>query len=535
MESNLLLAHELVEEVNRCQNIPDIHFDRIEADNTEKFKSHSWGGTVHLTAHSSLAAAYAAYQLKAALQSDSLGSWLGERTPSFPQRWLWLVGSQPITVGEGLQVAFPYNLEELHLEKQASKIAKRLISLGFNGLIIGGDLGSEAGIKNEKMLSDLIHYLHNYELKIAVKFSTGTDVASLAALLKKNKIDALLWESIFPLQQGPAKSNTLLDLHREELGKIEKVLYPYGCSLLYYIPSPNNLTAKIHASIFNTLSDEAGNKTTITFSPVSGAPFLDHLLPHPFWDTLYKRQASCATPLLPLLNMGSLSLGEGLWPAPPLELIQRFMPSNSRHNFGGAIVLTKYLPCSGTPLDASLWITGHALFHKALSVDMLTIMWLKAFQPEMAQQLWLQGCSYCRQAVKELYYLIDSYKFYESKGRELFSRTELSSRVETSFYNLQAARQQFTKISQPSQQRAGANLAEYFRYFSRDLQRLLAMTTRGRNILLPKFADDKGPSFWTKEGGGKEQTSLLSQPHIDEKIETLHQIFLENNCFRNNV
>lgn len=522
MERVHLLAHEII-----SQTEGKLHLTSMGSGRGEGYCCNVWRKRIYIEADGPLAAAYAAMQLKMADSSGFLADGLGQVAPRFPQRWLWLAGTQIFQVSPGVGVGLPASMSKALSEEQQKNFAARLIRLGFNGVIFGEvaspgacTLGPAASDSN--LLPSLVKVLHGFGIKVGIKPVKLTQLSALETLLQSFPIDAILWESA-PQRDASNKEATKADLHRNELTRLEKILSPFPCQLLYSMRPSSPSEAAAQAPWLAELPDEAGSHTSIAFSAVAGPYTADYLAPNPLWDHLQRRHDPSSTPLLPILNMGSVGSGDGLWPAPPFDLLTRYLPRLYRHPFGGAIVLTKSLPLDGTPLDAALWVCGNALFSPTHTPEVLINIWLQASHPQIDGELWRSACGDGREAIKETYLLLAALREYETSGKEIFSREELLCHGNKALCCLHAARQQYNKITaQQKRARPGSvTIEEYGGSFFCDVRRLLLLATQSRNITIPGLltSEEQHPAFWTamNGGGAEEKTPLRSGAVITER------------------
>lgn len=523
MERLHLLAHEII-----SQTEGKLQLTSVGSGPGEGYRCKVWRKIIYIQADGPLASAYAAMQLKMVESSGLLADWLGLITPRFPQRWLWLVGTQIVQISPGICVGVPTSMSKALSEEQMKFFAARLIRLGFNGIIFG-ELGSAAdastldlSASDSDLFSNLIEALHGFGIKVGIKPRCNTSLSAIEPLLQRLPIDAILWESAAQ-RDACSKETTQADLHRNELGKLEKILSPFPCQLLYATRPTSPGQAAAQAAWLAELPEEAGSRTSIAFSTVAATYTADYLAPNPLWDHLQRRHDPSSTPLLPILNMGSVGSGDGLWPAPPFDLLARYLPRLYRHPFGGAIVLTKSLPLDGTPLDAALWVCGHSLFSPIHTPEVLINIWLQALHPQIDGELWRSACSDGREAIKETYRLLAALREYETSGKEMFTREELLCHGNKALCCLHSARQQYNKIA-VQQKRAGVScttLEEYSGSFFSDIRRLLLLAMQSRNITIPGLltSEEQQPAFWTamNGGGAEEKTPLRSGAVITER------------------
>lgn len=281
----------------------------------EEFHTFYAGGILRIDAGSDSALLLALQQVVTGLLSGHFAEFLGEFNPRFPLR--------PLKLPPG-----PYPKEW----------GSRILRLGYNAVIVEG--------------SEFSCFLE-YGLKV---FVSGNDLSQLKGA------DGIFWESSLLNPEfflhPKAKEMTIAELVQEEMKKIEKEAK--GKGVIYYIPAADEMVALQQASWLETLCDEAGNQTFISFPAVCGNPVYDHLKPHPFWEVLRRAPDVSSTPLMPIINIGAVCQGEGLWPSFSFDLMQeRF----DRHHFGGIIGLCNEVPEKKGLLHLNLWVASMWMRH----------------------------------------------------------------------------------------------------------------------------------------------------------------------------
>ena len=270
--------------------------EAIGNSNQQGYSAKYVAGTLYLRADNPLGAVFGISQLNIGSKSGHLAEFLGNQQPRYPIRPLW-VRNPP---------------EDWDL------FCTKVIEWGFNAVVV-----------EDPNLVDLVH---GYGLKLILK---SNEIVS-------RNVDFLFFES---QMTGPSKDRdaTQADLVLSEVRKIESELSS-AASLIFYIPAVNLQEARKHSTWFESICDDVGNKTMISFSAeVDGDP-------HPFWEVLRRSPDTSATPLLPVINQ------------------EHFISRCYRHNFAGVITCMDHLS------DEVSWITSQLLWRQ--------------ISPELASETW---------------------------------------------------------------------------------------------------------------------------------------------------
>jgi hypothetical protein len=482
----------------------------------ENFSISSWRDTFYVKAYSSLGASYALSQLKTALQGNSRNPWLQDISPGFSQRWLWLVGKKKLACMPGIGIDLPEELlEKEHLGERVAALAERLISLGFNGIIFGAFSSCPKASSHGEIFQKLIEELRSFHIKVAIKLSSETSFSQLTNFLKRYSIDALLWESRITKSAGLQSREAIQDeLHLEELLALEKIAGKKDLKLLYSIAACAPFYAKRQPSLLAKLADDAGLATSLVFPSSSNHPTEDFSSLNPFFNTLYQREVANITPLLPIVNMGSVGCGAGLWPSIPLDLLTGHLPKNSSHAFDGAIILSESLPTPGTFLDAALWLAGHTLFFPKIPMHQLIAIWLAAHHPATDKEQWQKCITYNWQAIQDT---LLAQKLYQEGA----ATDSLFSFVERALANLQISKS-LSGLSDSS-----------MRHFYSDICRILSQALQGRYGALHKRLSEveEGFGFWTSESWLREKKNLKLSDAPFLSHASSKEIFAKTNIF----
>ena len=350
-------------------------------------------------------------------------------------------------------------------------------------------------------------------------------------------LEGILWESdvaaIAMATQTKARSNTVYDLVQKELKAVEGALS--GRSLIYHTACSDEASMDKQLTWFESLLDDAGPMTTIAFPALAGAPWQDHHLMHPLWEQLRQASDASATPLLPILNSGAMSQGEGLWPSLPLDHIESVLDKmQGEHIFSGAISMAATVPQKGCLLDASLWVAGQALWHGK--------------SPRLLLESWLQQELTSNEAEKAicLFREARSLSLELSQMRTLEVSESPEKIVEEQGYRSQAesllARLNELKRKSGAVFDGESLYPYYFCYFVRDAKRLLFSFLQAHHIAMASVftGDDVQESFWTtmasnasKGIGFGTNLDFLNRPNRGEDgspMATIYDLSRMRNC-----
>lgn len=504
-------------------------------------------GKVRIEASNPLAAVYGASQLKAGISSGYLAEFLGGRRASFPLRPLWIKCEKHVSITEKVGLYLP----NFFIEKKKAVFelfCRRCIELGFNAVILGmrGFCFEHKSSVAFPELDILAEMLHEYGIKLLVKpviyylpdeegfpripqgkIFCQKICEGLADLFQKAPaLDALFWECHYQ------HSDFLYHPRGNEMSKLEKTLaelkliegtIPEGVNLLYYLPCEGTKMAKQQGQWLAPLLDEAGPATTIVFSTVSGDPIHDHESPHPFWHLLRASPDVSATPLLPIINVGGVGVGEGLWPGVSLDLLDDFFHRAERHPFAGFIALTPHIPRKGSLLDCALWVAGQLLWQRGAPYHVVE-SWFAMHLPEEDFSSCLEMFKLTRLVVKKLSLLRS---LVPERCRDKVSGEECRALAEAILGMLKII--EFRMVAKGS-----AELKEYYIFFIRDAKRIVyhGLQCYGLSVTHPLGEEGAKEAFWTELSDGigegvrsSAKITFLKSPSIGEAGSARHKIF----------
>ncbi len=503
---------------------------KIQVGNSksEGYQSEIQRGKLKIVAEGPIALAVALTQLEIARKANHLSDFLGEAQPQHKLRPLWI---EPQILDANL----------------LDRLCERTLELGYNSWIIGKH--------HDEMFSNLtkVNYrtvhsaLKSYGIKLIVKpeLIRHFEHASTCPLdtnyqkeiknLLSNWIEAngtpdyLFWRSLCHHpgfeNASKAKESLRVDLAIAELKVLEAILKGKS-KLVYYLPSLDLQDAKQQSTWMKSLCNAAEKNTIFAFSALAGSPFEDHLIPHPFWEEIRKSPIISQVPLLPILNCGAITQGEGLWPNLPLDLIQTYVPRTYRTNFIGIAIPTPAFPTPGSILDANLWIASQMQWRK-LSVDLLAETWFSAYHPKISFNRYKEILENLREVSKELSHIRS---IANQPARQLIPPPDCRTRIESIIAHIKHLDVVFQSLpsknsdSQPS-------LSEYYPYFSRDAKKMLSQLAQHLGVPTPHLmqSHDQGEGFWTDLVRPEGVKSWMRQtPRIGEPGSTMDKILREN-------
>ncbi len=474
---------------------------------------------IHLKAKNPLTAHFALNQLSTAIAAKHSGEMLGTFAPRFSLRPLMFIGKQSYDLGSGLSVAIPQDFGAM------DAFCHRLVALGYNSIIFASyknEVLPTASSETVALFHELCRKLNDLGLQVVLKLdwkerqtfspshpeSCESLLAALHDLLQLPLcFDKLLWESCcdedgFYNRQLMGES-LRYEVLLQELRMLETAVEDEQ-RLVYLFSSQ----APSASRDFNLLCDDAGKETILAFPSDSK-----------IWRCLRKRRHHVRTPLLPILNVGCVKLGEGLWPIIPLEDMDYCSQQMHAHRFIGLAALTCSLPKQGSILDCALFLSAKIQW-STLPAQAMMETWFAAYHPEVdvAREFPL---------IKEMWRLTVK-----------FNKLRAGSELSTQFLRLELER----SLSQLNQWqlllKEDSSLSSFLsgplRFFLRDAKRWLLQLSQVLHIPLAQVleGDDLKQSFWTEMSQGisnslsrSGQVALLNQAIVDTENKEMEKIY----------
>nr|WP_249274169.1 hypothetical protein [Parachlamydia sp. AcF125] len=523
--------------ISNQKKLPLLHVE-IKQGREEFYEAHYYAGTFHIQASDWRTLAFAIHTLKIGAMSGHYADFLGEKKPKFHLRPLWIECDLLTETEQGIAWVIPHYLREN--DSQVTTFAKRLISLGYNAIVLGARDQSLPKHAQEFSLEKVCLTLRSLGIKIILKptFSKREKHLDkkifLEVIQKKSCFDYLFIEngSVFPcLSTGENERElTSADLALYEVKFLEKLLGNQQ-GLIYYVPSPNGEVSKAQAEWLPSFCDEVGAHTMIAFSAVSGDPTSDHAHPHPMWNILRKIPYVSATPLIPIINVGNVHQGEGLWPILTLADIDYYYNHCHRHPFAGMVHLVNQLPQPGAILDCSLWAASQPAWSN-LSTALLVETWFSAYRPEMEYLKMAEVWKKNQEIATELS-LIRS--LIREKKRDKISAEGCKALSESLLSRLHYLQEILRNSASKN-----PHFANYCQYFIRDAKRMVHHFLQCFNVSIGAIlkGEDFEPSFWTSIQEGKEQglrgatqILILDKPNAGAPDSPMNAIYKESRLF----
>jgi hypothetical protein len=508
---------------------------------TEGFLLKYAGREFHLEAECAPSAIFGLQQLQQGLAS---GHWemSGEWRPRFALRPLWVGSEQEIALSPGVSVFAPIELCQAAEgdEVKFEKFCKRILGLGYNAIILGRWSASHSeSPKPSSIIKTICSTLHEYGLKVIIKpqltypypnrcllENTYKDFLQHSLKLLNQQIphcDALFWESECwtpDCQEHPlAREITQADLVRDEITLLQNVLE--NRTLIYFVPAINSEIALEQSKWLPSICDDMGNKSILAFPAVSGEFFADHLPPHPLWNALRSSPDISSTPLMPIVNLGSVNQGEGLWPSINIELIERYISGCHRHFFAGVIVATNRISTKGTFLDCNLWLASQAMWTNR-SVSSLLESWFLAERKDLEFMTLSEAIIDLRSLTLKLSRL----RAIEEDS-QLMTQEECRAIVDSILPKLKELQLLLEKKGNKKTDRP--TLYDYYLPFVKDarLITLRALQNMHLPLLHMKKEEDGQGGFWVQGLGGK-MGKFLDQPQKGSAGSIMEAILNEN-------
>lgn len=524
------LATEYAEKY-KYKRLPDLDLT-IKEKKGEGYSSRYAGGTLSIVSNSHLAEAYAISRLGVAVQAGHLAEYLGNQTPRFSLRPLWLKALQEVSLTERLSLHLPEFMlaEDAHL--LVPRLCKRLIECGYNSILIGSQqtVRESTGSLSSSTpdLKSIIGQLHDHGIQVILKPNFKPEVSSKSPEKSKDylegaldglfthypSIDALFWESLWQTDayhDEDSSNFTDAEIALSEIRLLESTIKGRS-KFIFYVNTPYAAKKEgiRRAKWIYSLSDDMKRNSILAFNAVNGSPFEDHASDNPLWEILRESPDCSSTGLMPIINAGLVKQGEGLWPLTNFDLLERFLPRCSRHSFAGIISTASHVPQAGSVLDCNLWVAGQSLW-RSLPPSLLAETWFRAFRPEENAAFCLETMKKARSITLNLIevskktFTADEAKIY---GDEIISRLKhLMLLWEREGLACAAGR--------PS-------IKDYFTFFPHEIKQLLGSFLPTYNIPLSYHSTIEEPSvsFWSHE---------LDTPHRGPKNSMMEAIYLENN------
>lgn len=477
------------------------------------------GRSLHLEAWGAVAAASQSYALSVAARGSTLPELLGKQEACYSERWLLAESRDCQKIAEGLGFFLPTSLTQ---EGEWAPYARRVAELGFSGVIFSPLCEiTDSELQEASDLADKLAIFEEHGLRVCVQILHVKKACPLSSEWQKIVCDGLallppsvdvFWQSTWQNREFAhpelAREATVLDLLSAELKGVEAALG--SRRLIYYMPSPDEESLCKQQHCFDALCDLAGPQTSIAFSSRAGEPWQDHLPLHPLWRKIRAYPHHSATPLLPLVNVGAVAQGAGLWPSIAVDTLETFLPRVALGPCPGFISLTPSVPERGAFLECSLWMATQCAWRGA-SPELCMETWLKAHYPNVDFCLLHCGIRELRSIIVALSRLSSLPKAPSGTAPEAESYRVLAEGLlgRLNALRCQMGAEELSQCQTPQ-------FADYVCYFVRDAKRLVLHFLQSQQISMANVLTgcDMQESFFTSIGGDS-QRGIASGASVD--------------------
>lgn len=502
---------------------------------SEVFNIEYQGGVVTVKAEGYLGAIFALQQLQAGMLSGHLKNFLGPTVPSFKLRPLWLNES------------FKMLTEDT---TRTHQFCSKILELGYNALIVDE-------IEEKGDIFSLLEEIRSYGIQILLKLSFLQKDSyvkhspihrkyhpSFIQSLKRTfarypMVDYFFWESQW---QSPgftedieADRYTLYEIILEEAHLLEKSLPP-SKNLIFYVPALDTERAEESAAWILRLARDLQKKDSIlAFSAVAGDYFASYLSPHPIWRSLQAEWEPSHAWIMPIINIGSVKHGEGLWPFLTYDLIDTYVLPSQNSSFFGVLTLANHLPNEKGFHACNLWVAAQSLWRKNLPGSAWVNTWFCSHQSSWDYPLHAPILDQIRVLTKQIHFLLSC---TDEKKRNQISSQECRIYAESILAQLQEIHMQLEKQEKKRLKKpVDTTLWDYFIHFSCDIKRMLQLVLQSFNVSLQQQSLDgeDQESFWTTCTGrsfhgnkGQSRIQLLESPNPGHPGSRMHAIYKEN-------
>lgn len=444
--------------------LPEVELKYRRTGDAEGYVFRLWRGRGEVVAASSLGAAYGACRSRETLISQAVEA-LGEQKPLFDKRILFIEGDSLV---EGV-ITLPKALLA-EPERHTRTLCEGAIALGFNTIAFGALLSP--GVREEAAPLPAIELIaaivEEYGLKL---YAMVMAAASIPALIRlwPGCSGAIVTSRVSKQSQA---TMTYVELIAEGAACLRKAM-DKRLDLLLYLPE-SSLTG------WEELLDTLPQGVTLLFPAKAGCSLSGSL--HPLWESLRRSPDSAATPLLPIINVGGLGVGGGLWPLLLYPYIDEVMSRMRRHPFSGIVAMVPTMPTIKGLSHCNLWVLGQRLWSQGYSANELAAQWFDIYLPDYS----FEKCEPTLLEATALALRIDELM---GAATSQYSSEQWRSLVEEAFARLKAL-----NLARPWE-----GLAPYRPPFYADLRRLLFYLMLNHQLSVPQVIDDADlvPAFWT--------------------------------------
>jgi hypothetical protein len=462
----------------------------------QSYHSQLWRGKLSVRAETPLSAAYGVCRSLIAWRGQ-VTEWLGDQQPRYENRLLWIEGDVEIKLDPALTIVLPRHLVSsslsITLEERIVILCRKAIEMGFNGLILGalfaevlqsGDLP-----RSECLLID----------QVIAGFGLRFFIMPLAS---DESIDYSTLFDVFPACCGVVYRCVKLAKQPESTTQLEKLVMQVNCvrqavpdskELLCYLPQDILTCQKYrYSGVWSQLCDQLPGNTTLVFSATAADPPSLAVSMHPFWNELRCSLDVSGVPLLPLLNVGAIGCGGGLWPLSLANEIENTIAKCRRHYFSGVIAIIPAMPKDGSLAHSNLWVTAQRLWRGEASASELMALWFDVYRPDVD---YTKAMPLLTEATALALEVTSLFSVSIAKSHE-----QWRAALESAFARLKNLSCQMWEELHHAVLASLPSLKDCFEPFYVEMRRLLFQLMLVQQVSLPQIVEDGDLSagFWTK-------------------------------------
>ncbi|MEM1282015.1 MAG: hypothetical protein AAGG81_00520 [Chlamydiota bacterium] len=557
MKKALEVAKEISREFSQSiegKRFKSVFCDCIGNESKDGFSVHYQSKELSIQAANPRSAAYAISQLKMAVEANRIREVVGDNQPLYNLRPIWVHCDKHISLTENVGLYLPSIF--LGKNKQTFEtFCHRLLELGFNAVILGSrnetfEYKSSTSFKELEVLWQLFD---EYGIQLIVKpviyHPTGCDQVCLNPI--DDQFCQRVSQALSDLRQVTPSLNTFFwesvyceqDFHYHPIGrgdsKFEKTLKELRCvekglsddqTLIYYLPTTDDLMARKQANWLVRFLNAAGPKTICAFSCVGGSFASDHLRRHPFWEVLYQLDRPPTTPGMPIMNTGGLGQGEGYWPNFPLEMLEEYLSYRNEFPIAGFIHSVRNIPKRGSLADACMWVAGLSMWRRSHPMQLLETWYRVHFSEESF--VWFFSL------LKKARVVILEISAFEGVDQEEVSCQGVKCRIDSLLAQIDEIEVMVKVMANRLPISKGA-LKELFQLFAKDARRKILYFAHQHDVSISSSSglDFKGDGVWTQLSSGRVgegaasagQVSFYEVPNIGPEGSSSHKVHWEVN------
>ncbi|OJU81260.1 MAG: hypothetical protein BGO10_03390 [Chlamydia sp. 32-24] len=477
---------------------------------------------------------FALNNLKLAIKGKKIFSVLGRHFSEVENKILMLNGTYPTKVEENLFIFLPpifcSSFEEFET------FCLRIVEIGYNSIIF--TKGKAIEIDKDIDLQ-WMETFKKFGIKVFFKFFKKNeeknfvncfDPSNLSNFLSKDFVKGVFWEATSNFSDAHQKyflnDCTYLDLIKDEISSLQNTI-PKNIDIIYQI-SIEPIKDIIDDYWLKQLCCLTSKRCTVAYSWFEG-DFLEEYKSENFFIKFWKYNLySHHYRFYPLLNTGSINLGEGLWPVirkKTYELVHKSLNNGLK----GFIAVSNGFPQKYSFLDFSLWLNACASW-KSPSINYLFDLLITIFNGDAGDDFvgWFEEVE---KYVLKLNWIKSLH--FESQ-REQICVEEYKMHAEIMVVKLKELENNLIKILDKKEKN---DIYHYFTFFKKDAKRILLNFSHFFRLPNQNFIqeEDTLTSFWSEFSSLDKKTSqeirFFEKPNIVQQPIDLKSYFYKARLF----